>query len=43
MDNSLENSTNPNATGVKYMPFTKDEPMDLKVVKAACYSIIMLI
>ena len=43
MDDSLENSTNPNSTGVKCMPFTKDEPMDIKLIKAACYSIIMLI
>lgn len=43
MDDSLENSTNPNSTGVKCMPFTKDDPMDIKVVKAACYSIIILI
>ena len=43
MDDSLENSTNLNPTGAKCMPFTKDEPMDIKVVKAACYSIIMLI
>ena len=43
MDDSLDNSTNPDSTGVKCMPFTKEEPMDIKVVKAACYSIIMLI
>ena len=43
MDDSLENSTNPNSTGVKCMPFTKDEPMDSTLVKAACYSVIMLI
>ena len=43
MDDSLENSTNPNPTGAKCIPFTKDKPMDIKLIKAACYSIIMLI
>ena len=43
MDDLLENSTHPNLTGVKCTQFTKDEAMDITVVKAACYSIIMLI
>ena len=43
MDDSLENSTNPNSTGAKCMQFTKDDHIDIKLVKAGCYSIIMLI
>ena len=39
---SLENSTQSNLTEAKCNPFTKDDPTTVKVIKTACFSIIML-
>ena len=41
MNNSLENSTQSNST--ECIPFTTDDSTAAKVIKAVCYSIIMLI
>ena len=43
MNGSLENSTLLNSVGTECMPFTKEDPIFTKAIKAICYSVIMLL